>query len=65
MRVNDQLANSVSSTIDRLLNDRSSINQNDLLQGNTSGQKVQAPQDVRLEAMRAFDGQATHVYEVV
>jgi hypothetical protein len=64
MRVNDQLANSVSSTIDRLLNDRSSLNQNDILQGNNSGPKVQA-EDTRLQGLQTFKGQATQVYEVI
>jgi len=69
MRVNDQLANSVSSTIDRLLNDRSSLNQNDILQGNNSGPKAQAPQDLRLQGLQTYGGQGLgqglNVYEVV
>jgi len=65
MRVNDQLANSVSSTLDRLLNDRSSLNQNDILQGNNSGPKVQTPQDTRLQGLQTFGGQGQNVYEVV
>jgi hypothetical protein len=65
MRVNDQLANSVSSTIDRLLNDRSSLNQNDILQGNTGGQKVQVPQDLCKQGLQTFKGQANLVYEVI
>jgi len=69
MRVNDQLANSVSSTIDRLLNDRSSLNQNDILQGNTGGQKAQVPQDLCLLGLQTYGGQGLgqglNVYEVV
>jgi uncharacterized protein YpbB len=69
MRVNDQLANSVSSSIDRLLNDRSSLNQNDILQGNNSGQKAQVPQDLCLLGLQTYggqgQGQGQNVYEVV